>query len=68
MFFRLEADIVNVSNQTKYKFLCNQPCIIKPTLINLHRNEYSQELLYYPFAVNLGRCTGSCNTLDDLIK
>ena len=21
---------------------------------------------YYPFAVNLGRCVGSCNTLNDL--
>ena len=24
-----------------------------PTLINLHPNEYTQELCYYPFAVNL---------------
>ena len=68
MFFRLLADIVNVSNQTKYLFLCDQPCMIKPTLINLHRNEYSQKLHYYLLEVNLGRCTGSCNTLDDLIK
>ena len=36
------------------------------TLINLHPNEYSQELHYCPFAVNLNRCAGSCNTLDDL--
>ena len=36
------------------------------TLINLHPNEYSQELCYYPFAVNTGICAGSCNTLDDL--
>ena len=35
-------------------------------LINLHPNEYSQELHYYPFAVNLDRCAGSCSTLDDL--
>ena len=38
----------------------------QPTLINLYPNEYSQELRYYLFAVNLDRCTGSCNTLDDL--
>ena len=28
--------------------------------------EYSQELHDYPFAVNLNRCAGSCNTVDDL--
>ena len=38
----------------------------QPTLINLHPNEYSQELHYYPFAVNLDRCVGSCSTINDL--
>ena len=33
---------------------------------NLHTNEYSQELHYYPFAGKLDRCVGSCNTLNDL--
>ena len=32
------------------------------TLIDLNPNE----LCYYPFMVNLGRCYGSCNTLNDL--
>ena len=36
------------------------------THISLHPNEYVQRLLYYPFAVNLDRCVGSCNTLNDL--
>ena len=40
--------------------------MIQPTLINLHPNEYSQEFHYYPFAVKLDRCVGSCNTLNDL--
>ena len=40
--------------------------MIQPTLINLHPNEYSQELHYYPFSVKLDRCVGSCNTLNDL--
>ena len=35
------------------------------TLINLHPNEYSQGLRYYQFAVNLDRCMGSCNILND---
>ena len=38
--------------------------MIQPTLINLHRNEYSQEFYCYPFSVKLGRCVGSCNTLN----
>ena len=46
--------------------LNNQKCMTQTALINLHPNEYSQELNYYPFAVNLDRCGRSCNTLDDL--
>ena len=44
----------------------NQKCKIQPTLINLHPNEYSQELHYYSFAVNLHKFTGSFNTLRDV--
>ena len=40
--------------------------MIQPTLFNLHRNEYSQYLQYYPFAVKLDRCVRSCNTLNNL--
>ena len=40
--------------------------MIRPTLINLHPNEYSQEFNYYPFVVKLERCIGSYNTLHDL--
>ena len=37
------------------------------TLINLHLDEYSKKLHYYPFAVKLDRCVGSYNnTLNDL--
>ena len=46
--------------------LSNQKCKIQPTLINLHPNEYNQELHYYSFAAKLDRCVGSCNTLNDL--
>ena len=45
--------------------LSNQKCEIQLTLINLHPNEYSQELRYSPFAVKLDKCVGSCNTLND---
>ena len=36
------------------------------TLINLHPNKYNQEFHCYSFAVKLDRCTGSCNTLNNL--
>ena len=42
--------------------------MIQPTLTNLHPNEYTQRLSYYPFAVNLDRCMGSSNTLNDLFN
>ena len=32
-----------------------QNCIIQPTVINLHPNEYSQEFHYYTFAVKLDK-------------
>ena len=38
----------------------------QPTFLNLHPNEYSQEIHYYPFAVKSDRCVGSCNTLNEL--
>ena len=38
----------------------------QPNLINLHPNKYDQRLHYYPFAVNLDRCMGSCSNFNDL--
>ena len=66
IFIGLLTDLVNGFNHTKCVSLSNQKCMIQPTLINLHPNEYSQEFHYYPFAVKLDRCAGSCNTLNDL--
>ena len=66
MFIVLLTSIVNASNHTKCVILSNQKCEIQPTLINLHPNEYSQKLHYYSFVVNLDKCIGSCNTLNDL--
>ena len=39
---------------------------VQPTLINLHPNEFSQVFHYYPFAVKLDGCVGSCNTVNYL--
>ena len=62
MFIRLLIGLVNGSNHTKCVSLCKQKCMTEPTLVNLHPNEYSQELHYYPFAVKLDRRIVSCNT------
>ena len=66
MFIVLWASIVNASNHTKCVSLSDEKCKIYPTLTNLHPNEYSQELHYYPFAVKFDKCIGSCDTLNDL--
>ena len=66
IFIGLLTDIVSAWNQTKFVSLSNQKFMTQPTLINLNPNEYSQELLYYSFEVNLDRCIWSYNTLNDL--
>ena len=55
MFIGLITGLVNTSNHTKCVSLSNQKCKIQPTLTNLHPNEQSQELPYYPFTVNLDK-------------
>ena len=66
MFIVLLTGLLNRSNHTKCVSLSNLKCKIQPTLINLHPNEFSQELHYYPFTVKLDRFVGSSNTLNDL--
>ena len=65
MFIVLLASIVNAFTHTKCVSLSNQKCEIQPTLINLHPNQYNQELHYFQFALKLDKCVGSCNTLND---
>ena len=59
------TSIVNTSNHTEYVSLSNQECTTQLTLINLHLNEYTQELRFYPSGVNLDGCFRSCYTLND---
>ena len=66
MFIVVLSTIVNAFSHKKYVSLSNKKFEIQLTLINLHPNEYSQEFHYYPFAVKLDRCVGSCNTLNDI--
>ena len=58
--------MVNASNFTTCIPLNNQQCMTQPALINLNPNEYIKGLGYYLFAVNLDRCTESCNSLHDI--
>ena len=53
------------SIRIKYVLLSYQKFMTQPNLINLHPNEYSKELHYYPIAINLYTCVISCNTLND---
>ena len=62
----LWTSLLNSSSHIKCVSLTNQKCKIQPTLINLHSDEYSQEIHYYSFTFKLDRCVGSCNTLNDL--
>ena len=66
MLIRLLTGLVNRYNHTKCVLLSDQKCMVQSTLINFHSNGYSPGLRYYPFAVNLDRCVGSCDTLNDL--
>ena len=60
------SSIANTPDHLKCISFNNQQCMTQPTLINLHPNEYIDKLRDYPFPVNLDRCMGSCNTLNDL--
>ena len=53
--------VVSGSFATKCISLNNEPCLVRPILIDLNQNEFH----YYLFMVNLNRCNGYCNTLDD---
>ena len=67
MFIVLLTSVVNNSNHTKCVSLSNEKCEIQPpNLINLHPNEYNQQLHYYPFSVKLNKCLRSSNTFNDL--
>ena len=51
------------TDQTKCSCLNDEPCMVKPTPIDLNPTE----LRYYPFIINLDKCSGSCNALSQKI-
>ena len=66
IFIVLLSNMFDGFNHTKCVSLSNQKCQIQPAFINWHPNEYIKKLHYYPFAVKLEKCVGSCNNVNDL--
>ena len=50
-------------DQPKYMFLNDEPCMVRPTLIDMNPNGFK----YYPFMTSLNKYTGSCNVLSPKI-
>ena len=48
---------------TRCLFLNDEPCLVRPTLINLN----TMELKYCPSIISLDICTGSCNVVSPKI-
>ena len=48
---------------TKCLFLDNEPCMVRPILIDM----YPVELKYYPFMISLNKCTESCFFLQKYV-
>ena len=51
------------NNRTKCLFLNDEPCLVRPTLIDKN----PAELKYYSFIISLNKCTESCNILSPKI-
>ena len=52
--------VFSKSLATKCLFLNDEPCMVKPTLIDMNPNEH-------PFMISLNQCVGSCNVLSPKI-
>ena len=63
--FRLFIALLSFSESlaTKCLFLNDQPCMVRPTLIDMN----PAEIKYYPFMISLNKCTGSCNVVPPKI-
>ena len=57
------ACVAKTSDLIKCLFLNDEPCMARPSLIDMN----PVELKYYPFIISLNKCTGSCNVLSPKI-
>ena len=55
------ASMASIFNFETCISLNNQPCMTRPTLIDLNSHEDNHVLCDYPFMVNLDGCNGNCN-------
>ena len=39
----------------------NQECTVRPEHVNIN----SYESLFYPFSIKTGKCSGTCNNIND---
>ena len=62
-FIVLLSPLARVADLTKCVFLNNEPCMVRPTIIDIN----PVEIKYYPFMISLSRCTGSFNALSPKI-
>ena len=58
-FIVLSSSLVRVAGLTKSLFLNDEPCLVRPAIIDMNL----VEVKCYPFMVSLNRCSGSCNVL-----
>ena len=47
----------------EYVSVVNQKCMQRPKILDV--NEGICEALFYPYNVQVNKCSGSCNTLDN---
>ena len=47
-------------DRTKCLFLNDEPCMVRPTFIDIN----PAELKYYPFIISLNKCIGRCTVLS----
>ena len=47
----------------KCLFLNDEPCMVRPTLIDMNPNE----IKYYSFMISFNKCVGSCSVLSPKI-
>ena len=52
---------ISCVNSLKCASANNQECKVRPEIININSNE----LLFYPYSININKCSGSCNKIND---
>ena len=48
-------------NSLEYASMNNQECKTRTKIININKNEP----VFYPFSINVNKCSGSCNIIND---